>query len=80
MAESEEWFFGEVGSLNIGEPALRVTYHSSLNALLVATKDPKLRVIDVTSGGVLKTSDLSGLYLAVFTICTHFDTCCYYTE
>jgi len=62
MAETEEWFIGEVGSLNIGEPALRVTYHSSLNTLLVATKDSKLRVIDVTSGGVLQNSDLSGLY------------------
>ena len=60
MADSDEWFVGEDGCLSVGKPTDGVTYHSTLNTILVATKEPALRVLDVTSGLVLQGSDLSG--------------------
>ena len=63
MADSEEWFVGEDGYLSVGKTTLDVTYHSTLNAILVTTKEPALRVLDVTSGSLLQISDLSGWFL-----------------
>lgn len=60
MADTEEWFVGEDGCLSVGKPAHSVTYHSGLNTILVSTKEPAVKVIDVASGSVLQTSDLSG--------------------
>ena len=60
MAESDEWFVGEDGCLSIEKPVDNITYHPNLNTILVSTKEPGLHVLDVTSGSVLKTSDLSG--------------------
>lgn len=60
MADTEEWFVGEDGSLSVGKPTHSVTYHSGLNTILVSTKEPSVNVIDVTSGSVLQKSDLSG--------------------
>ena len=60
MADSDEWFVGEDGCLSIEKPVDNITYHPNLNTILVSTKEPGLHVLDVTSGSVLKTSDLSG--------------------
>ena len=60
MADSDEWFVGEDGCLSIGKPVDSVTYHSTLNTILVATKEPAVQVLDVTSGSLLQNSDLSG--------------------
>ena len=72
MADSDEWFVGEDGCLSVGKPTDGVTYHSTLNTILVATKEPAVRVLDVTSGLVLQSSDLSGEYSShcVSLLCT----------
>ncbi|XP_064603703.1 baculoviral IAP repeat-containing protein 6-like isoform X3 [Liolophura sinensis] len=59
MAATEEWFVGEDGCISVGEPTASVTYHSSLNTIIVVTKEPALKVIDVTSGSLLQKSNLS---------------------
>ncbi|XP_064622207.1 baculoviral IAP repeat-containing protein 6-like isoform X2 [Lineus longissimus] len=59
MAGSAEWFIAEDGCLSIGESATGVTYHSTLNNVIVTTKEPAVKVIDVTSGSVLQKSDVS---------------------
>lgn len=59
MADSE-WFVGEDGVLSVGGPTDSVTYHSGLNTILVVTKEPAIKVLDVTSGLLLKKSDLCG--------------------
>ena len=61
MADSEDWFVGEDGCLSVGEPTDSVTYHSALNTILVVSKEPSVKVIDVTSGFVLQSSNVSGL-------------------
>ena len=60
MAENDEWFVSEDGCLSVGEPVQGVTYHSTLNTILVSTKEPTVKVIDVTSGSVLQSSNLTG--------------------
>ena len=61
MAENlDEWYVGEDGCLSVGKPVEHVTYHSSLNTILVSTKECTIKVLDVTSGSVLQCSDLSG--------------------
>jgi baculoviral IAP repeat-containing protein 6 len=62
MAGSAEWFIAEDGCLSIGESATGVTYHSTLNNVIVTTKEPAVKVIDVTSGSVLQKSDISGAH------------------
>lgn len=64
MAESDEWFVVEDGCLSIGQPIENVTYHSALNTILVSTKEPSIKILDVTSGSILQTSDLSGTLLS----------------
>ena len=56
----EEWVQCEDGSLTIGELVHSVTYHSTLNTILVSTKEPSVKVIDVTSGSVLQSCNLTG--------------------
>lgn len=59
-ATEKQWYVGEDGSLSVGEPAVGVTYHCALNAIIVSTKNPSLKVIDVTTGSLLQNSKLSG--------------------
>ncbi|KAK3576772.1 hypothetical protein CHS0354_014586 [Potamilus streckersoni] len=58
-ATRKRWYVGEDGCIPIGEPAASVTYHSSLSSIIVATKEPAIKVYDVTSGSVLQKSNLS---------------------
>ena len=60
MAADEPWFVGEDGCLSVGEAVHSVTYHSTLNTILVSTKEPTVKVIDVTSGSVLQSCNLTG--------------------
>lgn len=60
MAATTKWYVGEDGCLSVGEPATGVTYHPTLNTVIVATKVHTLKVYDVTSGCLLKESNLSG--------------------
>ena len=63
MADSDEWFVGEDGCLSVGQPTQSVTYHPSLNVILVVTKESTVKVLDVTSGSLLQSSDLSGKWI-----------------
>lgn len=54
------WYVEEDGSITVGEPSNGVTYHSSLNSIIVTTDEPALKIYDVTSGSVLQKSNLSG--------------------
>lgn len=65
MADHEEWFVNEDGCISVGYPSEAVSYHPTLNAILVTTKEPaSVRVLDVTSGLLLQTSHLSGIALS----------------
>ena len=75
MADSEEWFVGEDGCLSVGKPTDSVTYHSTLNTILVATKEPAVKVLDVTSGLVLQSLDLSGKHNPRC-VSSHFPSLC----
>ncbi|XP_029637353.1 baculoviral IAP repeat-containing protein 6 isoform X1 [Octopus sinensis] len=59
MATTVKWYVGEDGCLSVGEAATGVTYHPTLNTIIVATKAHTLKVYDVTSGCLLKESNLS---------------------
>ncbi|KAI8505639.1 Baculoviral IAP repeat-containing protein 6 [Branchiostoma belcheri] len=52
-----EWFVTQEGCLTCGEGVSGVSYHPTLNTILVATKTG-VEVIDVNSGAVLTKSDL----------------------
>ncbi|XP_013417535.1 baculoviral IAP repeat-containing protein 6 [Lingula anatina] len=63
MAASEEEAEGKMdicGLVNwwIGESTTSVTYHSTLNVIIVTTKESGVKVIDVSTGSVLQKSDL----------------------
>lgn len=60
MATTVKWYVGEDGCLSVGEAATGVTYHPTLNTIIVATNAHTLKVYDVTSGCLLKESNLSG--------------------
>ena len=66
MAATTKWYVGEDGCLSVEEPATGVTYHPTLNTIIVATKAHTLKVYDVTSGCLLKESNLSGKGKCVF--------------
>ncbi|GAB1609836.1 baculoviral IAP repeat-containing protein 6-like isoform X2 [Argonauta hians] len=59
MASTGKWFVGEDGCLSVGQAATGVTYHPTLNTIIVTTKAHTLKVYDVTSGCLLKESNLS---------------------
>ena len=54
------WYVEEDGNVAVGEPSNSVTYHSSLNSIIVTTNEPAVKIYDVTSGSVLQKSNLSG--------------------
>ncbi|KAH3853370.1 hypothetical protein DPMN_095892 [Dreissena polymorpha] len=54
-----QWYVYEDGCISVDEPVSSVTYHSSLNAIIVTTDEPGVKIYDVTSGSVLQKSDLS---------------------
>ena len=56
----KQWYVEEDGSVTVGEPSKSVTYHSSLNSIIVTTDEPAVKIYDVTSGSVLQKSNLSG--------------------
>lgn len=61
MAATErQWTVREDGCLFIDKNLRSVTYHSSLNSIVLSSKDQSITVLDATSGIVLKKSDLSG--------------------
>jgi len=55
------WSVNESCCLTIDDDVESVIYHPSLNVLLVTSKASVVRVIDVTSGDVFHSADLSGL-------------------
>ncbi|CAM1308829.1 BIRC6 (predicted) [Pycnogonum litorale] len=59
MADSNEWYINEDGFLSVNDPSETIHYHPTLNAILVVTKEPAVKVIDVNSGSLLQKSNLS---------------------
>ncbi|XP_070181060.1 dual E2 ubiquitin-conjugating enzyme/E3 ubiquitin-protein ligase BIRC6-like isoform X3 [Littorina saxatilis] len=59
-ATDRQWSVVEDGCLFIDKNLKSVTYHSSLNSIVLSSKDQTITVLDATSGIVLKKSDLSG--------------------
>ena len=59
-ADTEKlWSIREDGSLSVDSDSNQITYNSSLNALIVSSKN-HVTVIDALSGTFLQKSDLSG--------------------
>ena len=77
MADPDLWVMGEDGSLPIGEPVHSVTYHSTLNTILVSTKEPTVKVIDVTSGSVLQSCNLTGWSFFSLELTVDFTMLCF---
>ena len=77
MADSE-WFVGEDGCLSVGEPVHSVTYHSTLNTILVSTKEPTVKVIDVTSGSVLQSCNLTCRSFSPSSLTVPLSMLCFY--
>lgn len=50
----------EDGYLNADTDLKRIVYHQSLNVIIICTKSGTVHVIDVNSGVVLHSSNLSG--------------------
>jgi hypothetical protein len=58
---SVKWVVREDGCLPVSSSVQSITYHPSLNVVLVSTETRMIQVIDVTSGAIFHASDLSGL-------------------
>jgi hypothetical protein len=58
---SVKWIVHEDGCLPVSDKIQSITYHPSLNVVLVTTEVGMIQVIDVTSGAIFHTSNLSGL-------------------
>lgn len=59
MAE-DSWLLKEDGYLNADTDVKKITYHPSLNVIIICSKSGIVKVLDVNSGVVLHSSDLSG--------------------
>ena len=64
---ADGWSVNESCCLTIDDEVESVIYHPSLNVLLVTSKASVVRVIDVTSGDVFHSADLSGLLCIICT-------------
>jgi len=58
--EAGRWSVSESGCLTVDDEVESVIYHPTLNVLLVTSKACVLHVIDVTSGDIFHSADLSG--------------------
>uniref|UniRef100_T1IPT5 Dual E2 ubiquitin-conjugating enzyme/E3 ubiquitin-protein ligase BIRC6 n=1 Tax=Strigamia maritima TaxID=126957 RepID=T1IPT5_STRMM len=58
-ASGGEWVVVEDGCLSVGENINAITYHPTLNIILIITKEPAIRVLDVNSGFLLQKSILT---------------------
>ena len=65
VCPSGKWTINEDGCLVVSDIIESVIYHPSLNVIVVTSKAAVVRVIDVTTGAVFHTSDLSGLCILV---------------
>lgn len=57
---SDQFILKEDGFLNIGTQSSTITYHSSLNVILVFNRENEVKVLDVHSTVILKSCKLSG--------------------
>ncbi|GFS25394.1 baculoviral IAP repeat-containing protein 6, partial [Elysia marginata] len=60
MDTAKQWSIREDGCLSIDVNTHRITYNSSLNAVILTCKDQTVTVLDALSGAFLQKSDLSG--------------------
>jgi hypothetical protein len=63
---SGKWVVHEDGCLPASSKIQSITYHPSLNVVLMTTETGMIQVIDVTSGAIFHNSDLSGLHWSIF--------------
>ena len=64
MAEPDPektWFTIEDGCLALKDQIENIVYHPSLNVLLIISRGAKVSILDITSGTVYHSIDLSGL-------------------
>ncbi|XP_041353670.1 baculoviral IAP repeat-containing protein 6-like isoform X2 [Gigantopelta aegis] len=66
-ATDRQWYVTEDGCLSVGENVTSVTYHSSLNSIILTTNEPSLKILDATSGVLLQKSNLSAKNCKTFT-------------
>lgn len=59
MAE-DLWFLNEDGYLKVDTDVKEIIYHPSLNVILICTNSGVVRVLDVNSGVILQSTNLSG--------------------
>lgn len=67
MAE-EPWLLIEDGILNANADLNKIVYHPTLNVIFICTKSGVVLVLDVNSGVVLHSSDLSGKNISAFNL------------
>ncbi|XP_066259454.1 baculoviral IAP repeat-containing protein 6-like [Euwallacea similis] len=55
----EPWLLNEDGYLKVDTDVKKIIYHPSLNVILISTNNGLVRVLDVNSGVILQSTDLS---------------------
>lgn len=56
----DPWLLSEDGYLKVDTDVKEIIYHPSLNIILICTNSGIVRVLDVNSGVILQSTDLSG--------------------
>lgn len=65
MAE-EPWLLNEDGYLKVDTDVKEIIYHPSLNVILICTNSGVVRVLDVNSGVILQSTNLSGKKMLLY--------------
>lgn len=59
----DQWLLKEDGYLNIDTESTNIVYHSTLNVILVFTRNNEVKVLDINSGVILQSCRLSGQFV-----------------
>lgn len=59
----DQWLLKEDGYLNIDTESTNIVYHSTLNVILVFTRNDEVKVLDINSGVILQSCRLSGQFV-----------------
>ena len=62
MTQFQECAVGEDGTLNVNDTIESIAYHSGLNVVLVNCKSKQLKILDLSSGVILRDSQLTGWF------------------
>lgn len=58
--DDDPWLLKEDGSLKVDAEARHIVYHSSLNVIVVLSRQNEVKVLDIISGVVLQSCQLPG--------------------